>query len=224
VSAGTIDIHHDRHPADHSVPIRPDAEQPASGRRLFKLRKIVKHVREADQVGPGIGAEGGEGGFGQRLGRTCIHRVGARAPEHHASPADRIGENLVVARQLQQSLPRGFVHVAKMRHGLVGGRAVRFGKNHIERDRRGLQLVQTGQQISEDRPRPGPLPIGAHAFLVDIDDHDGADVGHSRADVLIEVEASKPELLERLGIPRSQQEEDRQQQKAKAPPRGESLQ
>jgi hypothetical protein len=68
-------------------------------------------------------------------------------------------------------------------------------------DRRDLQLVKARQQICEDRPRPRPLPICVNAFLVDIDDYDRTNVGDSRAEVLIEVEASKPEFLQRSRIP-----------------------
>ena len=74
-------------------------------------------------------------------------------------------------------------------------------KNDIECDRHSLQLVKPGEQIREHGPWPGPLPVGAHAFLVDIDNHNGTNGGVSRADVLIEIEATKPELLQRIRIP-----------------------
>ncbi len=77
-----------------------------------------------------------------------------------------------MAGQVNEKLARGLVQVAKMSHSLAGRCAVWFGKYHVECDRRGLHLVEPREQLCKHGPRPGPLPVGAHAFLVDIDDHD----------------------------------------------------
>ena len=47
----------------------------------------------------------------------------------------------------------------------------------------------------------GHCPNALRLFLVDVDDHDRTNGGDSRAGGLIEVEASKPELLQRTRIP-----------------------
>ena len=58
-----------------------------------------------------------------------------------------------------------------MRHGLVGGRAVRFGKNDIDRDRRGLQFVQAGQPKDEEVPNnsgPSLYANNASTFALEL--------------------------------------------------------
>jgi hypothetical protein len=130
-----------------------------------------------------------------------MERVDSRLSKHHVSPTDRLGEDLVIARQMEQASACIVVQVAKMLHGFVERRAVWFRKYDIERDRRGLPLVQASEQVCEDGPRPGPLPKCAQAALVDVDDHDRTNGGIARAGSLEEVKASKPELLQRTRIP-----------------------
>src|SRR6478735_4383104 len=152
-----------------------------------------------------------------------MDRVDARLSKHHVSPTDRLGEDIVIARQMEQAPARVVIQVAKMLHGFVERRAVWFRKYDIERDRRGLPFVQASEQICEDSPRPGPLPKCDQAALVDVDDHDRTNGGIARADILEEVEASKPEFLQGTRIPDPDEQKDRQKKETEAPPGSQCL-
>ena len=69
----------------------------------------------------------------------------------------------------------------------------------------------------------GHCPNALRLSLVDVDDHDRTNGGIARAGSLEEVEASKPELLQRTRIPDPDEQKDRQKKETDAPPGGQCL-
>src|SRR5262249_6914230 len=102
-------------------------------------------------------AKDGKAGFGELLAGGCLGGVGARSPEHHFATTDRLREEIVVTRQMDQALDRVLVEIAEMFDSFARRGTIRFRENDVERNRRDLHVVETIEQIRQDGPRPGPL-------------------------------------------------------------------
>ena len=128
--------------------------------------------------------------------------------------ADRIRENLIVARQRPQLVSGCLIEIAESVGRDVGIEPVGLGEHDVERDRDGAQPGQVGDEIRDPRPRPGPLAEFGQAFFVDIDDSDRPYGLHAGIDALEGVEGSDPQFLDRREIGDAQRRDSDQEHEA----------
>src|SRR5262249_53588638 len=128
-----------------------------------------------NQMRGGIRSDRRDRGLRKRLRRLAVDDVGSRLAEHDFPAAQYVCQNLVIVRQLQQTVPGSLINVAKIFHCLAWRGAIWLGKNHVECNGGALPLEKPNQQVCDERSRPRPLSVGAQALFIDVDDHNGAD-------------------------------------------------
>ena len=95
---------------------------------------------------------------GRFLSRSVITLGNPDSPSTTRDALDRIGEDLVVARQRPQSGAGLLVEIAKGVGGNVRIEPVGLGEHHVERDHERAELGQIGDDVGDARARPRPLP------------------------------------------------------------------
>ena len=148
-----------------------------------------------------------------------MHIGTAGFTEHHAGIADRIGEDLIVARQRPQLFSRRLIEIAEGIGGDIGVEPVGLREDGVEREDDGAEPGQVGDDIGDPRSRPRPLtePGIGKAPFVDIDDRNrplGLDPG---IDDLEGIEGSNAQFLDRRGVENTQGRESDQERKARQP-------
>ena len=166
-------LHDDRDAADDAVVLRIDREQSAAGRGFLDRRHVAQHSGKRHQIGRRIGTANGEAGLQRHFARR-LRRRRRRAgfADDDARLLDRIGQNLVVARQAVELGAGLRVDAAKAMLGDRRRHAVRLGEDHVKTDGNSAELGDARDQIGDGGARPRPLPDRLEACLVDIDDDD----------------------------------------------------
>ena len=178
---------------------------------------------KADEIAARVRPHGGNAGLRIFAVQTRIPGGGAGLAEHHPSLAHHFGEDLVVAGQMREELARSLIDVAEILYRLVGRGAVGLREHYVEGDRRDLPFIKPREQIGKQGARPRPLPIGAQAVLVDIDDDHRPLAIRARTDLLIDVKAAQPQLLEPVRVPHAQQHKAEHKEEAEGAAGGERL-
>ena len=163
------------------------AEDAETGGRLVENRQIAYRTGEGRQISRRIVAGEGEAALSRR------RRRGDTLGEHEASDNRRLGEArgeyLVVVDFGARS---GIGDLKPLAFELCDGkrrrRAVWFGQDHVEPDRRGALGRQPVDDGGQHGARPRPLAKLADAFIVDVDDRDRAFSRRAGPELLIGVE------------------------------------
>ncbi len=135
-------LHDHRHQADDAVALGIDREQAAAGRGHLDRRNVAQDSGKGHQIRRRIGSANGEAGLQRRLARRRRGRGrGAGLTDHDTRVLDRIGQNVVVARQAVELGAGVRVDTAETLFGDRRRHAVRFRKDDVEAD--------------DDRPRAG---------------------------------------------------------------------
>ena len=127
---------------------------------------------------------------------------------------DRIGQNVVVARQAVELGAGLGVDAAKALLRDRRRHAIRLGEDDVEADGDGAELGDARDQIGQGGARPRPLPDRLEAGLVDIDDDDRPCRLLARPQHLKQIESAHPQFLERPRIGEPQRHQREQQHDA----------
>jgi hypothetical protein len=136
--------------------------------------------------------------------------------ESGGSRPDRLGEKVVVARQVAQCLgePIALGAFGQHREDAFRRGAVGLGEQHVEGDRGRALIVEPGDEFGEPPPRPRPLAEALERAFVDGDDPDrqggivGARVG---ALELVEDDVAQRDQRRRIGEPHGEPQGDQHQ-------------
>ena len=213
---GILRVHDDRDAANDAVALGFDREQPAPGGRLLDGWNVAQQSGKRHQERPWIGAENGETGLQRHFGFAA--RRGRRRPglaDHDAAGLfDRVGQDLVVARQRRELVAGRRIEAAEACRRDRRRHAIGLGENDVEADRHGAKLAQTGDQIGHHGPRPGPLPDLLQARFVDVGDDDRPRGLLARPQNLKQIERAQPHFFERPRIGEAQRHQREQKKRA----------
>ncbi len=207
----TVEIRDRRHRADHAVDGVRRNQPPARRRFVDRLH--------ADQR-PGVthdprGVEAGRRGRGNRLlngeRRRAQRPAGGLGHAGHGQHRRCRGHGAGKQRVVRgQTGPRQGGS-AQARSGpleqALRGQRVRFGHEDVDAQHRGPMTADPGNEIGEQRARPGPAAEGGEAPAVDLDHDRGHRPGPTREGRLAGVE---PRLAQRCREPRALPDQQRQ--------------
>ncbi len=127
---------------------------------------------------------------------------------------DRIGQNVVIARQAIK-LGAGFgVDTAKALLGDGGRHAVRLGEDDVETDGNAAELRDARHQVGNGGAGPRPLPDRLEARFVDIDDDNRPRRLLAGPQHLKKIKCAQPQFLQRPRVGEPQRHQRKQQQQA----------
>ena len=166
-------LHDHRHAPHDAVALGADAEQPAPGGGVFEDRNVSQQPREVEHERTSDRRRASRRRPAAAAHRACgCDRRQAGLAEHDPRLLDRVGHDLIVARQRAQLVPGFLVEIAKDVRRERRRQPVGLGEDDVEGDGGGAELGQARDQVGDARARPRPLAELAQAFLVDIDDDD----------------------------------------------------
>ena len=195
-----------------------DGEQAVAAGCLFQHLRVAQQPRKFEHEFLRVSAEHREPGHRERVVEFGADMGQSSFAEHDARALHRIGEKLIVARQLAQPGAGFLIEIAKRIGRHVGVEPVGLREHDIEGDRRGAEPGQIGDDVGDPGSRPGKLTEFRQTLFVDIDDGDRR-LGHLRArfDALEVIEGADAKLLDRSRIGDAQGGDADQQRQAHQP-------
>src|SRR4051794_15320800 len=103
---------------------------------------------------------------------------------------------MIIGWQFQHAVTQRGIKILKILDRFSRRSSVGLGENSVESNCVAMQLNQSGDEVSYEGSRPGPLAIGFEACFIDVDDNHRSKFIRSRQNGLEEVKAPKPELLD----------------------------
>ena len=146
--------------------------RPRPAGRLFQHRHVAQQARKLEHEALRVLAQHREPGHRKRLVEFADDLGKPGFAQHHARAPHRIGENLIVARQLAQLAPGRLIEIAEGVGGGIGIEPVGLGEDDVEGDHHGAEPGQIGDHVRDARARPRPLAELGQAGFVDIDNGD----------------------------------------------------
>ena len=168
--------------------VRPVADQRRRGNAAHDAVGFREQAEQADAVGNGlelreIADESGKPRQEVRHRPDRVHRAdwrrgagrlprgpGHGLPQHHRGGGNRFGEHGIVAGQRPQAVDGRIVEPGHGPGDELRGSAVVLRENHVETDGGGAGIPQRRHEPGDQGTRPGPLPVGGQAALVDVGD------------------------------------------------------
>ena len=205
---------HQRRPPHDAVGIAFEAERAVARRRSLELGQRQQGARIALHMLDRQRAVQREA----RLGLDVAATSGPveEEPGHHRHLAETLGEQRVVARQAGEGLAErpAASHLLVARGDRRGRGPVGLRKDDVVGDHGRPRLAQPAVELGEFGARPRPLAEPRDRLLVDIDDrHPVLGRVLARRGGLEEIEHLHPHALERRGVGKLQQDDQRKRRK-----------
>ena len=210
-------LHDNRHPSHDAVALDPDRQQTATAGGGFEHRRTAQQARKFQHEALRILAKHRKPGDGQLLVELGHDIRQSGFAEHHGRLAQRLRQDVVIARQRAQFGAGLLVEVAK---GLGGGRRIKpvgLCEHDVKSDCSRPKPGQVGNEVGDHRPRPWPLAEFCQTPFVDVDDPHRPCGLHAGVDDLEGIEGPDPEFLDRRGIGDAQHGKSDQQSDAEQP-------
>ncbi len=210
--------HDHRYPPDDAVAFGPDRKQSPASCCSFEYRNVAQQAEPFEHERLRLLAQHGQPCHRKGFVKIAEDNGNSGFAQHDARAPDRIGENLIVARQASQFGPGFLIQIAERIGRDVGIEPVRLREHHVKGDHGGAEFGQIRDHVRDPRSRPRPLAKLGQAFVVNVDDGNrrlrelGAGI-----DALERIEGPDPDFLDRRRVGEAQRRKADQEHEAHQP-------